>query len=376
FDIYLTDLTGTKLFGLNRQNNWGDPIEVLPFTVTADVLANIVITRTWTDDPLGPPMKIKYIIFRGDATILEHQAGSSTIIGQANCDGAMSVGAVRYTKTPAFGQVPEPESFTSRGGTAVRGVVRNKPDFSAPNGVNTSVNFFSRDLESDGLYNFYGTSCAAPHAAGAAALIQQAAKKFNDAKLSPDSLRNLMKATAVDIGGDGFDLTTGAGLINPMAAVRTFARPLPQVDTVIPDLPSAVFGQAPVSVTVVGDHFVNGAEVYLDGAALPTVYQDEQHLLTEIPTFIGNPMLQVFNSPSTSNGTDGGYSNGYYFYYNPEAIVTVRVDNTTKRYGESLPEFTATILVDGQPLDSTGLSLEDLGLEDMHFLTQATELSP
>ena len=100
FDIYLTDLTGTKLFGLNRQNNWGDPIEVLPFTVTADVLANIVITRTWTDDPMGPPMKIKYIIFRGDATILEHQAGSSTIIGQANCDGAMSVGAVRYTKTP------------------------------------------------------------------------------------------------------------------------------------------------------------------------------------------------------------------------------------------------------------------------------------
>ena len=185
-----------------------------------------------------------------------------------------------------------------------------------------------------------------------------------------------MKATAVDIGGDGFDLTTGAGLINPMAAVRTFARPLPQVDTVIPDLPSAVFGQAPVSVTVVGDHFVNGAEVYLDGAALPTVYQDEQHLLTEIPAFIGNPMLQVFNPPSTSNGTDGGYSNGYYFYYNPEAIVTVRVDNTTKRYGESLPEFTATILVDGQPLDSTGLSLEDLGLEDMHFLTQATELSP
>ena len=112
FDIYLTDITGTKLFGLNRKNNWGDPIEVLPFVVQSDVEANIMIVRTWTLDSITP-MKFKYVVFRGDMTIKEYQNGESTIIGQANSEGAMSVGAARYTQTPAYtnGAAPVIEPF-------------------------------------------------------------------------------------------------------------------------------------------------------------------------------------------------------------------------------------------------------------------------
>ena len=47
-------------------------------------------------------LSFKYIIFRGDAIINEHNAGQSTIVGQANSAGAITVGAVRYTNTPAF----------------------------------------------------------------------------------------------------------------------------------------------------------------------------------------------------------------------------------------------------------------------------------
>ncbi|MBK6840294.1 MAG: hypothetical protein IPG90_20015 [Bacteroidetes bacterium] len=54
YDVYLTDITGTKLFGLNRKNNWGDPIEVLPFTVKSNVDANIMIVRSWTQDSVTP----------------------------------------------------------------------------------------------------------------------------------------------------------------------------------------------------------------------------------------------------------------------------------------------------------------------------------
>ncbi|HRH66867.1 MAG TPA: hypothetical protein PLU53_11260, partial [Bacteroidia bacterium] len=148
FDVYLTDITGTKLFGLNRKNNWGDPIEVLPFTVKSNVEANIVIARTWTQDSVTP-IKIKYVVYRGDMVIKEYPGGGSTIIGQANAEGAMTVGAARYTKTPVFNNnlPPEIEPYSSIGGTEVRGQIRQKPDFTAPDGVNTSVNFYSKDEE-------------------------------------------------------------------------------------------------------------------------------------------------------------------------------------------------------------------------------------
>ena len=68
----------------------GDPIEVLPFVVKADVEANIMIVRTWAQDTVTP-MKFKYVVFRGDIDIKEYQNGNSTIIGQANAAGAMSV---------------------------------------------------------------------------------------------------------------------------------------------------------------------------------------------------------------------------------------------------------------------------------------------
>ena len=132
---------------------------------------------------MGPPMKTGHIIFRGDATILEHRPAARPSSDKPTVMEPCLLARCAY-QDPAFGQVPEPESFTSGGGTAVRGVVkRNKPDFSAPNGVNTSVNFF-RAIWRVTASTTSMVLPARPHAAGAA-LIQQAAKKFNDAKLSP-----------------------------------------------------------------------------------------------------------------------------------------------------------------------------------------------
>ncbi|MEO6638960.1 MAG: S8 family serine peptidase, partial [Ginsengibacter sp.] len=145
-------------------------------------------------------------------------------MGQANSAGAMAVGAVRYVNTPAFGNnSPFIESFSSIGGTPVSGVVRNKPDFTAPDGVNTTVNFNSLNVEGDGFPNFFGTSAAAPHAAGVAALILQAEKKFSNLVLSPAQMRSLLQRTALNMGEPGFDFQSGAGLINAQAALATFA---------------------------------------------------------------------------------------------------------------------------------------------------------
>ncbi|MBL0095098.1 MAG: hypothetical protein IPP46_00450 [Bacteroidetes bacterium] len=110
FDIYLVNNSGAILFGFNRNNHWKDPFEVLPFTVSGNTQANIMITRkSGTGN-----VKIKYIVFRGDATINEHNQGTSTIVGQANATGAISVGAVLYSNTPVYGvNPPTVASFSS-----------------------------------------------------------------------------------------------------------------------------------------------------------------------------------------------------------------------------------------------------------------------
>lgn len=42
-DIFLTDDNGKTLFGFNRNNIGGDPLEVLPFTVTQNATTNVLI---------------------------------------------------------------------------------------------------------------------------------------------------------------------------------------------------------------------------------------------------------------------------------------------------------------------------------------------
>ena len=174
-DIYLIDNAGNRLFGFNRNNIWGDPLEILPFVVSGNTNANIMITRKWGSQNV----KFKYVIFRGDATINEYANGGSTIVGHPNAEGAIAVGAVLYTNTPAFGvSQPSAASFSSRGGTEVKGAVRQKPDIMAPNGVNTTVYLGGQNIDGDLFPNFFGTSAAAPHIAAVAGLLQEANKKF------------------------------------------------------------------------------------------------------------------------------------------------------------------------------------------------------
>ena len=69
------------------------------------------------------------------------------------------------------------------------------------------------------LYAFYqGTSMAAPHVAGVAALI-----KATNPGLSPHDVQSRIEATAIDLGAAGRDNYYGHGLINAYAAVKNGA---------------------------------------------------------------------------------------------------------------------------------------------------------
>ena len=99
--------------------------------------------------------------------------------------------------TPIGGGV----TFASGGGTLLQ-----KPDFAAADGVSTRT---------PGFTSFYGTSAAAPHAAGIAALIMQARPNY-----TPAQVKAAMRATALDSMGAGVDRDSGYGIAMAYAAVQ------------------------------------------------------------------------------------------------------------------------------------------------------------
>ena len=382
-DIYLTPNTdGTSVVGYNRDNSDGDPIEFIPFTVLpgADSIYNVFIVNHTTT---GNPARIKYIVYRDGHKMqfLEFNEGNSTIIGQSNADSAITVGAARYDKAPPYQSPPLIESFSSLGGTKTNGVVRNKPDIVAPDGVNTTVKL-GQDYPNDnldGFPNFFGTSGAAPHAAAAAALIMEGKKKFlNQLVTPPYEIRSILKNTAINMETPGFDFVSGHGLINIDLAMRSFAAPTPSLNAlVVPTTtPPTIPGNSVFTVTVLGDNFSSNSILYFrDSALASTVILDTVNGIATaiIPEFDDNPPIRMYTPPyPTTNGLDGGFSNSLFFF---DANITVRVDSITKQYSQVVPALTAKIYINDVLLDDTTLTLADIGLDNMIISTAATASS-
>ena len=380
FDLYLTDVSGNIICGYNRDNTLnvgGDPFEFLSYTVdntVTEIDANILITRANSGTPAP---RFKYIIFRGNAVISEYQSGMSTIVGQANAAGAITVAAINYFKTPAYSSAtPVIAPYSSIGGTKIGNVDRNKPDITAPDGVNTSVNMgpdYSGDT--DPFSNFFGTSAAAPHAAATAALLIEGRKRFLlEQNVSPDVIKNLLQATALNVGAAN---AAGAGLIQADIAMRTFASPKPSLISL--SYPATITATSPptssFTLTINGDYLTNASVVLFRGVAIPTTYISTTQLTAIIPAFTGNPSIQVYTAP-LANG-DGGYSNTILFFSITKKNIKITADSKTKKYGELLPNFTSTILVNNIPLAQTSplLSLADIGLQNLSYTTNATAMS-
>jgi len=93
---------------------------------------------------------------------------------------------------------------------------RRKPDVSAP-GVSVRSS-----IANGGYSNFNGTSMAAPHVAGCAALLLGI-----DPSLTHDDIFTALTTTAVDLGASGFDFNFGYGRIDCHAAAQSLGPPPP-----------------------------------------------------------------------------------------------------------------------------------------------------
>lgn len=219
-DMILYSSKGQAQTGGIASNIGGDAVEVFAFQTNPGPTRKYQLS---IDHNAGPaPGRVKFVYF-GNMTINQFPTNSGTSYGHPIAAGGQAVGAARYSQTPAYGVSPPIlEYFSSKGGVPILfdtsgnpvNELRQKPDFVAPNGGDNT--FFGSDYEGNGWPNFFGTSAAAPHAAGMAALIKQF-----DNSLSPDDIYNTMKLTAIDMGVAGVDFDSGYGLVQATLALQS-----------------------------------------------------------------------------------------------------------------------------------------------------------
>lgn len=166
----------------------------------------------------------------------------AALFGHVLSPNAITAGAANYLATPMCDpslKTAQLERFSSHGGGLMlfdndgralpRPVLDGKPDLVGPDGA-SSVFFGIRAKDGDrgfGVYNlncryyaaypyqFYGTSAAAPHLAGVAALMRQAVPRA-----TPEQIYSALRKTAVDMDVPGHDNATGAGFVQPERALR------------------------------------------------------------------------------------------------------------------------------------------------------------
>ena len=234
YDLYVLDSTLTNVVELsnNIQSCTQDPLEITGPTSAGE---HLVVTQASGANRLLNVRNVggQLELATPGTTRGHNSAGAAFNVAAA--PAAAGIAAPGYPSGPFPGpftsaQLPEPYSsdgprrvFFDHSGnllpgapagnfSSTGGVVRQKPDLTAADGVSTDVTLFAR---------FFGTSAAAPHAAAIAALLKSALPG-----ITPAAVRSALIASAIDVLQPGWDRDTGAGIVMADRALAAGGAPL------------------------------------------------------------------------------------------------------------------------------------------------------
>jgi len=231
-DAFLLNATG-NLIAASFEDNPGTtqrPFEVLGWEneSSSTRTVQLVVNRYSSEASVDP--RLKFALIQNGVEATEYPQTSETdivgptIFGHSAGASAISVGAIRFSTKSA------PEKYSSRGPVLyefgpVAGKkpatrltepeVLSKPDLLA---TDCGATTFFASLSAS-VWRFCGTSAAAPHAAGVAALMLDA-----EPGAEPEEVRAAMQESAVPVGAFG-PCAVGAGLVEAAGAIGKLLSP-------------------------------------------------------------------------------------------------------------------------------------------------------
>lgn len=235
-NIYIEDVGQDTLIAQGTvANAGGNPIEIASFkndTGSTDFDLLIECTEGCSGDK--KPAQMTYMFFNRNISVDEYQNPGPSGYGHVNAEHSHSVAAAAYFDTPEFGGPDPPvvESFSSEGGFPIYfdddgnelSTPKNPPapDVTGPDGGNTTFFRSDSNQDADTDPNFFGTSAAAPHVAGVAALMRS-----KNAELTPSEIYTKLEDTAIDMddpatgtSDTGYDRRTGHGFVQADQALQ------------------------------------------------------------------------------------------------------------------------------------------------------------
>lgn len=233
-DTFLLDAEGRILTG-SLEDNVGvteRPVEVFQWTneSATEATVQLVVNRFSGNLP-----RLKFIFLQGGVSAVEYpKPGGGDVVGpsiygHAAAPEVISLGAIRFNTKAA------PEPYSSRGpatfyfgpveGTSPAPALPEPDVVSKPDVIATdcgATTFFAR--LSSGVWRFCGTSAAAPHAAGVAALMQEV-----EPAAEPAEVAEALRGTGVAVGAFG-SCAVGGGLVETVGAIEAIQGEIPAVE--------------------------------------------------------------------------------------------------------------------------------------------------